>query len=403
MDPYLGGRRQRRTPPAPNSSSATRREKWRRRLHFEPYSMAKRPSFSLWLRISWPDILTMFILGAIAIGVYHIPPAARRRMFPLTVRDARTGEDTGEVVYPELAYPYRAQIISSWLDVVLAILIPLFFFVVMQFRIRSFWDFHNAIFGFIYALETSAAFQVMIKWLIGGLRPNFYEVCAPDMKRASIGIGYRQYMFTPEICTTSQARPLWNAMQSFPSGHSTTISAAAVYLYLYLNAKLKIFANYHASMWKLILLYCPILGAVLVCGSLHIDRSHNLHDIIAGVIIGTIFAFSAYRMVYASIWDWRVNHVPLNRGSPFVWSDGCDGSGSVCTSRAGWRPRPSEKEKGTLPDPVPGSEMMEGITRVPSQGLSSSNNAGPNDGNDHNLRQPQHPIQGSGEQGADMV
>ncbi|OTB05357.1 hypothetical protein M426DRAFT_29770, partial [Hypoxylon sp. CI-4A] len=269
-----------------------------------------RPSFGLWLRITWPDLVTMLVLGAVAFGVYTLHPPGTR-MFPLTI------EDTGGVVYPQFAYPYRPQIIPSWLDRFLAVSVPLFVFMLIQIRIRSFWDLNNAVIGLIYSLETSSAFQVMIKWLIGGLRPYFYDICQPNPSLAG-GTGYKQYMYTTEVCTVEDARPLWNAMQSFPSGHSTTIWAAAVYLFLYLNAKLKVFANYHPSMWKLLLLYSPILGSVLLCGSLSLDNSHNWYDILAGAIIGIMFAFSAYRMTYASIWDWRVNHIPLNRGTSFI-------------------------------------------------------------------------------------
>lgn len=278
-------------------------------------------------------------------------------MFPLTVIDPRTGLDTGIVVYPQFAYPYRPQIIPSWLDSILAILIPLFVFSLIQIRIRNFWDFNNVIIGFIYALLTSAAFQVMIKWLIGGLRPHFYDVCRPDPGLVR-GVGYRQYMYTSEVCTGGQGRPLWDAMQSFPSGHSTTTSAAGVYLFLYLNAKLKVFANYHPSMWKLILLYSPILGVALVLGSLTIDASHNWYDILAGSIIGTVFAFSAYRMVYASIWNWRTNHIPLNRGSAFIRGQDYERSDLVCTNRAGWKGDGTKIEKDTLPGPVTRNESV---------------------------------------------
>lgn len=166
-----------------------------------------------------------------------------------------------------------------------------------------------------------------------------------------------KYMYSVEICTT-QGRPLWNAMQSFPSGHSTTIFAAGVYLYLYLNAKLKVFANYHPAMWKLLLLYFPILGAILVCGFLTIDNSHHWYDILAGAGIGTMFAFSAYRMVYASVWDCRVNHIPLNRGTAFAWSQGCEGADMVYTNRAGWGAVHMQSEKETLPGPAIGNGNM---------------------------------------------
>ncbi|KAI1461060.1 acid phosphatase/Vanadium-dependent haloperoxidase [Annulohypoxylon moriforme] len=403
MDPYLGGIGLRRKRSTQNATDVERQKRWRS-LQYEPYSMERRPSFGLWLKVTWLDILTMFIIGAIALGVYSLPPPGMR-WFPLTVIDARTGDDTGEVVYPQFAYPYRPQIISSWLDTVLAILVPLFFLVILQIRIRSFWDLNNFIMGFIYALETSSAFQVMIKWLIGGLRPSFYTICQPDPSLAANttlnAIGYRHYMYTSQICTNGQGRPLWNAMQSFPSGHSTTICAAAVYIFLYLNAKLKVFANYHSSMWKLALLYCPILGACLVCGSLTVDASHNWYDILAGAIIGIVFSFSAYRMVYASIWDWRINHIPLNRSSAFVWNGDWTGSDLVFTNRVGWRATHPAAEKEILPGTATGSENRGGRSGAQSNENDDNGTEGPSGGTIST--QPQSPIRHSQDRVADMV
>lgn len=94
-------------------------------------------------------------------------------------------------------------------------------------------------------------------------------------------------------------------------------------------------------MWKLTALYAPVLGATLIAGSLTIDEYHNWYDVVAGAIIGTVFAFSAYRMMYASVWDFRFNHVPLPRGSMDrgyrYGFGGEDGWGeAVATRKAGW-------------------------------------------------------------------
>lgn len=55
----------------------------------------------------------------------------------------------------------------------LASLIPIFFILFMQIRIRSFWDVNNGVIGLLYSLICAAVFQVFVKWLIGGLRPHF--------------------------------------------------------------------------------------------------------------------------------------------------------------------------------------------------------------------------------------
>lgn len=55
----------------------------------------------------------------------------------------------------------------------------------------------------------------------------------------------------------------------------------------------------------------------------------------AGAVIGTVMAFSAYRMTYAAIWDWRFNHIPLNRGVPFDFSK-AELANSTFTRQVGW-------------------------------------------------------------------
>ncbi|KXJ90739.1 phosphatidic acid phosphatase type 2/haloperoxidase [Microdochium bolleyi] len=312
----------------------------------EPYTMERRPPFGQWLKVSWLDILTIIILLIISFLVYRAPSPGTRT-FPLAINSNGEPSNRGEVVYPQFAYPDRGQIIASWLDALLAVAIPIVAILLMNLiRIRSFWDINNGIFGVLYAIVPSSCFQVMIKWLIGGLRPNFYDICKPDLELAAQqmhnttglnGVGYQQYMFTDEICTSDNKDAIKNALQSFPSGHSTTIFAGMVFLYLYLNAKFKVWANYHPSLWKLVLVYLPILGACLIVGSLTVDQTHNWYDILAGATIGTVFAFSAYRMVYGSVWDYRTNHIPLNRHSPFIYSDGCEGSDMTFTKKAGWR------------------------------------------------------------------
>jgi diacylglycerol diphosphate phosphatase/phosphatidate phosphatase len=221
----------------------------------------------------------------------------------------------------------------------LGALVPIFIFLVMQIRIRSFWDVNNAVIGLLYSLITAAVFQVFLKWLIGGLRPHFLAVCKPVIPPGVVGTGYQSIMFDSSICTGDKNQ-INDSLESFPSGHSTAAFAGFVFLYLYLNAKLKVWSNYHPAMWKLIAVYAPILAATLIAGALTIDEFHNWYDCLAGAIIGTIMAFSAYRMVYASIWDFRVNHIPLTRNIPYAYGAGGPGAGgfetAVFTRKAEW-------------------------------------------------------------------
>ncbi|OHE92939.1 PAP2 superfamily protein [Colletotrichum orchidophilum] len=354
FNPFARHRQDTTTLPAHRKSSED--TKVNDRWHGHEYSMAHRPPFMLWLKVTWLDILTMIIMGVIALVVFRAHPPAHRT-FPVTF-------DNGEIVYPQFAYPHIPQYIPSHAATALGIGVPILSILLCQIRVRSFWDINNGIMGLLYSVIGSTVFQVMIKWLIGGLRPNFLEVCQPDITKASQpggnatgldGTGYGGIMWTSDVCTREMDGTLSNAMESFPSGHTTAMFSGMVFLYLYLNAKLKVFSNYHPPMWKLILTYAPILLATLVGGSLTVDQSHNWYDVLAGALIGTVFAFSSYRMVYASVWDWRFNHIPLHRKLPLDYDLEIIGSGAVATRKAAWGKMGGKK--------VSGPENMVGRTR----------------------------------------
>jgi membrane-associated phospholipid phosphatase len=168
--------------------------------------------------------------------------------------------------------------------------------------------------GLTFAILSGSVFQVIIKWLIGGLRPHFFAVCKPNINATNVGSGqgFDGLLFNRSICTGDD-KDINDALESMPSGHATAAFAGLVYCSLYLNGKLKIFANYRPQYWKFVLFYAPLLGAVLIAASLTIDHYHHWYDILAGAIIGTMFAFGSYRFQYASVWDYRFNHIPLPR------------------------------------------------------------------------------------------
>ena len=162
-----------------------RRERRQSRSASGDGALHTRPKFGQWLKATWPDLLTMVVMGIIGLGVsdanftsyytlliptfdmqvYSAPPAPSRS-FPVYFQD-------GEIVYPEFAYPLRPEIVPIWAAALLAALVPITIFLIMQIRIRSFWDVNNAVIGLLYSLITAAVFQVFLKWLIGGLRPHF--------------------------------------------------------------------------------------------------------------------------------------------------------------------------------------------------------------------------------------
>ncbi|KAK4215820.1 lipid phosphate phosphatase 1 [Rhypophila decipiens] len=264
-----------------------------------------------WIRVSWKDVLALAILGAASQAIYSAPVVSVRT-FPITFTQS------GDIVYPQFAYPYRGWIISPMASGLISVLIPIGIIALAQIRIRSFWDMNNGILGVLYAVVIGTLFQVIIKTLIGGFRPYWLDVCKPDISRAAShnttqlnGVGFQQIMYTVDVCTNPDENALKTAMSSFPSGHSTAAFAGYVFLFLWMNAKLKVWANYRSSFYWLALLFAPILGATLMACALTIDQAHNWYDILVGSLIGTVSAFAAYRCLYAAVWDWRYNHIPL--------------------------------------------------------------------------------------------
>jgi len=266
----------------------------------------ERMTVWIYIRTFWMDYLLMGVLGSVALGVHSLQPASNR-VFPVYFRN-------GEVVNPEFGYPLQKNIVPTWLSALLAFIVPFIFIMLMQIRVRSFNDANTALMGLTYAILCGSVSQVIIKWLIGGLRPHFYSVCKPNISANNVGTGtgFDGLLFDRSICTGDD-KDIKNALESMPSGHATAAFASLVYLSLYLNGKLKIFANYRPQYWKFVLFYAPLLGAVLIASSLTIDHYHHWYDILAGSVIGTIFAFGSYRFQYASVWDYRFNHIPLPR------------------------------------------------------------------------------------------
>ncbi|KAF2259905.1 PAP2-domain-containing protein, partial [Lojkania enalia] len=261
------------------------------------------PPFRVFLRDNWVDLLTLLIADIGALVLWIWVPLFTSQLFPV--------RQNGGVVWPEYAYPLRREYIPTWLSAVISFFVP---FAVMGlasiFLIGSFYDANSAIMGLGYALSASTLFQSFMKLFIGGLRPHFLSVCDPILP--SPGRGFGSLFYDRDICT-GEDRHIREALMSFPSGHSSAAFAGFGFLVLWLNAKFKIFANRQTRCWQLLVFSAPILVAVCIAGSKIVDRWHHPGDIIAGGIIGSIFAVLAYRMRYRAVWDWRYNHTPLTR------------------------------------------------------------------------------------------
>jgi len=220
----------------------------------------------------------------------------------------------GDVVYPEFAAPMRKEIVTIYAAALIAFFVPFFFFLLFQARRRSINDFLMTTMGLLKSLITAALFQVFIKTLIGGLRPHFLAVCKPVIPAgAQSGTGFNNIYYDRSVCTGDKDE-IDDSLESMPSGHSTAAFAGLIFLALYFNAQLKVMSAHNPPLWTMALFFAPILGAILIAGAMTIDEYHHWYDVTAGALIGTATAFVAFRQTFASVWDFRYNHLLLPRG-----------------------------------------------------------------------------------------
>lgn len=272
--------------------------------------------FSLvtWLKLHGVDIFTLAVIGMLCLVVHTRDPAPKR-LFPIFNLD-------GSLVYPELAYPRRKQIIPVWASAIMAIFIPTLFFALFQIRRRSMDDFLASFMGILKSVVTAAFLQVVIKTLIGSLRPHFYSVCEPDLDIARQALSQASStnlipMFDRSICR-GNTEHINDALESMPSGHAAAAWAGLFFLALYFNAQLKVVAAHNPAYWKMILFFTPILGASLLSGYLVTDGHHHFADIIVGGLIGIFTALVAFRQTFASVTDFRFNHILLPRATSLL-------------------------------------------------------------------------------------
>lgn len=271
-------------------------------------------------------------------------PVLTTRTFPI-----RFDQTSGDIVYPSLAYPERGWILPTWAAACLSVGIPLAVYAAAQVRMRSAWDADGAVMGTVWAVLLATLFQVCVKTAVGGLRPYFLDVCKPDLAQLARvpgrdatglnGVGFGRIMYTADVCTERDPAVLRNAMTSFPSGHSAAGFAGYGFLHLWLNARLKAWADYRPALWKLLATLAPLLGALLNACLLNANEAHHWYDILAGCLIGVAMALAAFRATHAAVWDPRYNHLCLHPRHAFLYGadDTCvDYAGRTLTARVGW-------------------------------------------------------------------
>ena len=251
-----------------------------------------------------------------------------------------------------IAYPFKSSIVSIPVLILVAFIAPAAIILVLSLlgllfglrqrshtRLQLVWETHAGLLGLCAALAATLFVTSGLKDLIGKPRPDLLTRCNADLSRISgftVG-GYGDAIYsessvlvTSGICRQPDHRTLDDGFAAFPSGHSSFSCAGLVYLSLWLCARYSLaipYLNHTARttsqksgdgarsappLWQLAGGLVPIMVALFICSSRYADFHHAGFDIICGAVIGTVFAWSSFRLY----------HQPIRRGrGSLAWNE----------------------------------------------------------------------------------
>lgn len=210
-----------------------------------------------------------------------------------------------------LMHPVQESHVSSVLVALLSVFFPIF--VILAFYMLftgDRWDLYSGIYGAILAYALALFFTSMLWKFVGGLRPHFLSLCQVDRSKVLSETAY----YTPSVCK-NEASFTRDTFHGFPSGHASTAFAGCVFLSCYLAAHLRLYRG--ANTGKLLLVLLPIVCASWLAFSRIADHHHSPIQLLVGILIGTLSAMLAYRLVYMNgFWlgYGRWAHVPFLHG-----------------------------------------------------------------------------------------
>ena len=229
-----------------------------------------------------------------------------------------------------------------WLAALISILGPIVIFAICVQISRDYRDPDYAISGVVHSVALASLISIILRLLVGGFAPDFYKTCDVHLDAILNTDQMYGYVIQPAttVCYGKNSWALRESMTSFPCGPVTAIFAGFGFLFLWLSAKLKIWADHRASPFMgLILLVLAVIFAIILTAMAYSDNKCQATDTVAGAVLGFVTACGVYRLYYASIWDWTNNHMPMPGYAPCKSIKPCPEAskyGPVLSRRAGW-------------------------------------------------------------------
>mmetsp|Transcript_6661 Transcript_6661/g.15549 ORF Transcript_6661/g.15549 Transcript_6661/m.15549 type:complete len:323 (+) Transcript_6661:116-1084(+) len=209
---------------------------------------------------------------------------------------------------PALSYPVGVEQVPEILVLLLSAFVPMTVIVLFS-HFNDKTDTGVSLLALVQSCSYNMVATVLLKKIAGRPRPCFYAMCEWEWKTppgtgdSGTGTG---------SCTGTRKR-VWEARQSFPSGHSSLAFSGLFFLSLFLLEKLsqhvrraQPFPSFLRSLQYKALQIACLLPAALACWIAETriqDYWHNYDDILAGAVLGTAFAiwFFQQREGYQSL------------------------------------------------------------------------------------------------------
>ncbi|KAF2101340.1 hypothetical protein NA57DRAFT_34254 [Rhizodiscina lignyota] len=285
---------------------------------------------------------------------------------------------TFSVLDLSISYPFRAAKVPLGLFIFLVIIVPVGFIIVLSLFVpgrpvsrqiwrQRLWEMNAGLLGIGVSFATTTIVFTQVKNLTGKPRPNFLELCQPDVRNITAhtvgGFGHSLsplwVMVNLEICQQPDKNKLNDGFRSFPSGYTSgddyllmccpVAFAGLWYLSLWLSSKFNVtipsgstrqehiqndetveplVAVDEASesrsvpqeqptagpLYLLFLPYIPLGLAIFIGGTRYFDFRNHGFDVLAGAAVGVVTAWFGFR--------WY--HRPTSAGSRAAWSPRSD-------------------------------------------------------------------------------
>ncbi|KAK3596670.1 hypothetical protein CHS0354_038902 [Potamilus streckersoni] len=145
-------------------------------------------------------------------------------------------------------------------------------------------DLYLSVMPFLFGAVVEQLTTDIGKYSVGRLRPHFFSVCQLDWTTISC----ENHSYIEDFkCHSDDQNAVREVRLSFPSGHASFSTYAAVYTVIYLQVQLKVrMLNLLKPAIQVLILY----AAYYTCLSRISDYKHHWSDVLCGIVIGITVA-----------------------------------------------------------------------------------------------------------------